>query len=103
MFRIDYVRTMPYITCHPSLYHYRVGPKDKFLILSLDGLYQYLTNEEAVTQVEMFLSTSPDGDPAQHLIEELLFRAADKAGQYLLPCVAATVTLNNTVTVIDLV
>ncbi|KAF3334608.1 putative protein phosphatase 2C 4 [Carex littledalei] len=83
MFRIDYVGTAPYITCHPSLYHYRVGPKDKFLILSSDGLYQYLTNEEAVTQVEMFLSTSPDGDPAQHLIEELLFRAADKAGMEL--------------------
>lgn len=106
MFRIDYVGTAPYITCHPSLYHYRVGPKDKFLILSSDGLYQYLTNEEAVAQVEMFLSTSPDGDPAQHLIEELLFRAAEKAGQLyviLLPCVAATVTVNNTVTVIDLV
>jgi Protein phosphatase 2C len=80
MFRIDYVGAAPYISCHPSLYHYRVGPKDKFLILSSDGLYQYLTNEEAVTQVEMFLSTSPDGDPAQHLIEELLFRAAAKAG-----------------------
>ncbi|KAJ3704553.1 hypothetical protein LUZ61_008258 [Rhynchospora tenuis] len=80
MFRIEYVGTAPYITCHPSLYHYRVGPKDRFLILSSDGLYQYLTNEEAVAQVEMFLSTSPDGDPAQHLVEEILFRAAAKAG-----------------------
>ncbi|KAJ4821733.1 Protein phosphatase 2C family protein [Rhynchospora pubera] len=80
MFRIEYVGTAPYISCHPSLYHYRVGPKDRFLILSSDGLYQYLTNEEAVAQVEMFLSTSPDGDPAQHLVEEILFRAAAKAG-----------------------
>ncbi|KAK9126948.1 hypothetical protein Scep_015794 [Stephania cephalantha] len=56
------------------------GPKDRFLILSSDGLYQYFTNEEAVSQVELFIATSPEGDPAQHLVEEVLFRAAKKAG-----------------------
>ncbi|XP_043698536.1 probable protein phosphatase 2C 23 [Telopea speciosissima] len=80
MFRIDYIGTSPYITCCPSLHHQRLGHKDRFLILSSDGLYQYFTNEEAVSQVELFLSLSPDGDPAQHLVEEVLFRAAKKAG-----------------------
>ncbi|XP_072974917.1 probable protein phosphatase 2C 4 [Typha angustifolia] len=80
MFRIDYVGTSPYITCNPSLYHHKLGPKDRFLILSSDGLYQYFTNEEAVAQVEMFITTNPEGDPAQHLVEEVLFRAAEKAG-----------------------
>ncbi|XP_043691654.1 probable protein phosphatase 2C 4 [Telopea speciosissima] len=80
MFRIDYVGTSPYITCCPSLHHHRLGPKDRFLILSSDGLYQYFTNEEAVSQVELFISFSPEGDPAQHLVEEVLFRAAKKAG-----------------------
>ncbi|KAI3995842.1 hypothetical protein MKX01_020377 [Papaver californicum] len=80
MFRIDYVGTSPYITCFPFLYHHRLGPKDRFLILSSDGLYQYFTNEEAVSEVELFIATSPEGDPAQHLIEEVLFRAAKKAG-----------------------
>ncbi|KAL3536398.1 hypothetical protein ACH5RR_004859 [Cinchona calisaya] len=80
MFRIDYVGTLPYITCLPSLYHHRLGPKDRFLILSSDGLYQYLTNEEVVSEVEMFMSSFPEGDPAQHLVEEVLFRAAKKAG-----------------------
>ncbi|XP_042475294.1 probable protein phosphatase 2C 23 [Macadamia integrifolia] len=80
MFRIDYIGTSPYITCFPSLHHQRLGPKDRFLVLSSDGLYQYFTNEEAVFQVELFLSLSPDGDPAQYLIEEVLFRAAKKAG-----------------------
>lgn len=80
MFRIDYVGTSPYITCSPSLYHHRLGPKDRFLILSSDGLYQYLTNEEAVNEVEMFMTSFPEGDPAQHLVEEVLFRAAKKAG-----------------------
>ncbi|CAL5352989.1 probable protein phosphatase 2C 23 isoform X2 [Camellia sinensis] len=80
VFRIDYVGTSPYITCLPNLYHHRLGPRDRFLILSSDGLYQYFTNEEAVSEVELFIAWSPEGDPAQHLVEELLFRAAKKAG-----------------------
>ncbi|GAB4824395.1 Probable protein phosphatase 2C 4 [Ancistrocladus abbreviatus] len=80
MFRIDYVGASPYINCIPSLCHHRLGPKDRFLILSSDGLYQYFTNEEAVSEVELFISLSPEGDPAQHLVEEVLFRAAKKAG-----------------------
>ncbi|XP_044506680.1 probable protein phosphatase 2C 23 [Mangifera indica] len=80
MFRIDYKGTSPYITCLPSLHHQKLGPKDRFLILSSDGLYQYFTNEEAVSEVELFITLQPEGDPAQHLVEELLFRAAKKAG-----------------------
>ncbi|XP_010557274.1 PREDICTED: probable protein phosphatase 2C 23 [Tarenaya hassleriana] len=80
MFRIDYIGTSPYINCLPSLCHHRLGPKDRFLILSSDGLYQYFTNDEAVSEVELFITLQPEGDPAQHLVEELLFRAAKKAG-----------------------
>lgn len=80
VFRIDYMGCSPYINCIPSLYHHQLGPRDRFLILSSDGLYEYFTNEEAVSEVEHFLSWSPEGDPAQHLVEELLFRAAKKAG-----------------------
>lgn len=81
MFQIDYKGTSPYINCLPSLYHHRLGSKDRFLILSSDGLYQYFTNEEAVSEVELFIALQPEGDPAQHLIQELLFRAAKKAGK----------------------
>uniref|UniRef100_A0A0C9RWI0 TSA: Wollemia nobilis Ref_Wollemi_Transcript_8630_2293 transcribed RNA sequence n=1 Tax=Wollemia nobilis TaxID=56998 RepID=A0A0C9RWI0_9CONI len=80
MFRIDYVGSAPYITCTPALYHHRLGPEDHFLILSSDGLYQYFTNEEVVNHVEWFMSAVPGGDPAQHLVEEVLLRAAKKAG-----------------------
>ncbi|KAG6541692.1 hypothetical protein Mapa_016957 [Marchantia paleacea] len=80
MFRVDFIGTAPYITCTPALYHHRLGPQDQFLVLSSDGLYQYLSNEEVVSHVEWFMEKFPDGDPAQHLIEELLFRAAKKAG-----------------------
>uniref|UniRef100_A0A803L3J2 protein-serine/threonine phosphatase n=1 Tax=Chenopodium quinoa TaxID=63459 RepID=A0A803L3J2_CHEQI len=80
MFRIDYIGSSPYLTCSPSLHHHKVSPRDRFLILSSDGLYQYFTNEEAVSEVELFMASTPEGDPAQHLIEEVLFRAAKKAG-----------------------
>ncbi|KAG8644464.1 probable protein phosphatase 2C 4 isoform X2 [Manihot esculenta] len=79
-FRIDYIGNSPYINCLPYLCHHRLGPKDRFLILSSDGLYQYFTNEEAINEVELFIALQPEGDPAQHLIEEVLFRAANKAG-----------------------
>ncbi|RDX82540.1 Protein phosphatase 2C 29, partial [Mucuna pruriens] len=80
MFRNEYIGTAPYISCCPSLRHHRLCPRDQFLILSSDGLYQYLSNQEVVSQVESFMEKFPDGDPAQHLIEELLLRAAKKAG-----------------------
>ncbi|KAG9150455.1 hypothetical protein Leryth_010842 [Lithospermum erythrorhizon] len=80
MFRNEFIGTTPYISWLPSLCHHRLCPRDQFLVLSSDGLYQYLTNEEVVSLIENFLEKYPDGDPAQHLIEELLLRAAKKAG-----------------------
>jgi hypothetical protein len=80
MFRNEYIGTEPYISCLPSLRHHRLCPGDQFLVLSSDGLYQYLSNQEVVSHVESFMEKFPDGDPAQHLIEELLNRAAQKAG-----------------------
>ena len=74
--------TDPYVTCAPSLCHHRiVGSQDKFLVLSSDGLYQFFTNKEVVDQVEAFTAAEPDGDPAQHLVGELVHRAARKAGK----------------------
>ncbi|XP_027360909.1 protein phosphatase 2C 29-like [Abrus precatorius] len=83
MFRNEYIGTAPYVSCCPSLRHHRLCQRDRFLILSSDGLYQYLSNQEVVSQVESFMKKFPDGDPAQHLIEELLLRAAKKAGMDL--------------------
>ncbi|KAF2316321.1 hypothetical protein GH714_041662 [Hevea brasiliensis] len=80
MFRNEYIGTAPYISCMPSLCHHRLCPRDQFVVLSSDGLYQYLTNQEVVSHIESFMEKFPDGDPAQHLIEEILSRAAKKAG-----------------------
>ncbi|MCO5561881.1 hypothetical protein L7F22_015506 [Adiantum nelumboides] len=38
MFQIDYVGSDPYVTCAPALCHHRLGPNDRFLVLSSDGM-----------------------------------------------------------------
>ncbi|XXG84750.1 hypothetical protein AAC387_Pa10g2203 [Persea americana] len=80
MFRIDYIGTSSYVSCIPSVLHHRLFSNDRFLVLSSDGLYQYFTNEEVVSHVAWFMENVPEGDPAQYLIAELLFRAAKKNG-----------------------
>ncbi|XVF22226.1 hypothetical protein REPUB_Repub12eG0155300 [Reevesia pubescens] len=80
MFRIDYVGNAPYLSCIPSVVHHRLSSSDRFLVLSSDGLYQYFSNEEVVGHVTWFMENVPEGDPAQYLVAELLFRAAKKNG-----------------------
>ncbi|KAL9687822.1 hypothetical protein QQ045_032229 [Rhodiola kirilowii] len=41
-------------------------------------LKQHLTNQEVVSHVDRFMKKSPEGDPAQHLIEELMSPVAKK-------------------------
>ena len=81
VFRVNYVGTSPYITCRPYLRHHRLGSRDKFMILSSDGLYDYFTNDEVVAQVEAFTARHPDEDPAKYLSHEILLRAANQAGE----------------------
>ena len=38
----------PYVTHLPNIYKYKIKLKDKFLIIACDGLYETLTNQEAV-------------------------------------------------------
>ncbi|KAF2315087.1 hypothetical protein GH714_038133 [Hevea brasiliensis] len=80
IFRINYVGTNPYVSCIPSVVHHRLSSSDRFLVLSSDGLYQYFSNEDVVAHVTWFMENVPEGDPAQYLIAELLFRAAKKNG-----------------------
>ncbi|KAJ3676415.1 hypothetical protein LUZ60_003827 [Juncus effusus] len=81
--KVDYVGTSPYISCNPYLRHHKLGPKDRFIILSSDGLYDHFRNDEVVAHVELFTHAYPDADPAHHLVEQILRSAAIKAGKDL--------------------
>lgn len=102
MFRNEYIGDAPYISCIPSLCHHKLTSRDQFLVLSSDGLYQYLSNEEVVLHVENFMERFPEGDPAQSLIEELLSRAAKKAGKHCLSCLSFH-TMSAHISVLDFI
>lgn len=43
--------TPPYLTARPDIYHHRLTPKDKFLIVASDGLWDMMTPLQAVKLV----------------------------------------------------
>ena len=46
-----YYRSPPYITAEPVVTHHQLKNEDKFMIIASDGLWERLTNEEAVKVV----------------------------------------------------
>jgi len=68
-----YTYTEPFTTCH------MVSESDLFVVLGSDGLFDFLPNQEVVELVYRFIKSNPDGDPAKHLIEKILPRAAENA------------------------
>lgn len=48
-------KTPPYLTAKPVITHHHLQPHDKFLIIATDGLWDVLSNEQAVGLVANFL------------------------------------------------
>ncbi|KAJ4824548.1 hypothetical protein Tsubulata_027482 [Turnera subulata] len=69
-----YIYSDPFTACHS------VSENDQFVVLASDGLFDFFTNDEVVLLVHQFIQQNPSGDPAKHLIEQLVHRAADNAG-----------------------
>ncbi|CAL9180082.1 unnamed protein product [Musa hybrid cultivar] len=70
----------PYISTEPSVSVHRLSEGDRFVILASDGLFDFLSNEEVVKLVSSYILSSPTGDPAKFLVEQLLSKAAKMAG-----------------------
>lgn len=70
----------PYISTEPSVCVHRLSEGDRFVILASDGLFDFLSNEEVVKLVSSYILSSPTGDPAKFLVEQLLSKAAKMAG-----------------------
>ena len=51
---INSVRTPPYLTAEPEVFHYNLGKNDQFIILASDGLWDMLSNEEVVELVAAY-------------------------------------------------
>lgn len=70
----------PYISTQPSLNIHRISKDDQFVVVASDGLFDFFSDEEVVKIVCSFIITSPSSNPAKFLVEQLMSRAAKRAG-----------------------
>ncbi|KAI4386325.1 hypothetical protein MLD38_004266 [Melastoma candidum] len=78
--RIQNLCSPPYVYSTPFSMSHRMSENDRYIVLGSDGLFDFFTNDEAVQLVHGFIQTHPVGDPAKHLVEQLVQRAARTAG-----------------------
>ncbi|KAE8670358.1 putative protein phosphatase 2C 39 [Hibiscus syriacus] len=78
--RVRNLISPPYISTEPSLNVHKISRSDHFVIVGSDGLFDFFNNEEAVKLVHSYMSSTPSGDPAKFLVEQLVIKAARSAG-----------------------
>eukprot|EP00850_Spirogloea_muscicola_P009508 SM000053S17465 [mRNA] locus=s53:545738:548036:- [translate_table: standard] len=77
--RVRGLDSPPYVSSAPSVRAHRVTPADAFVVLGSDGLFDFFTDQQVVDHVAAFTAAHPHGDPARHMLEQLLVRAAEHA------------------------
>lgn len=80
--RVKNLYSPPYVYTNPHTLSHRVSEDDLFVVLGSDGLFDFFGNNEVVSIVSQFIQENPSGDPAKYLIEQLVVRAAEKAGNF---------------------
>lgn len=78
--RVRNLCSPPYVHTHPFTMIHEVSENDLFVVLGSDGLFDFFGNEEVVELVYQFIEENPLGDPAKHLVDQLVLRAAANAG-----------------------
>eukprot|EP01018_Ginkgo_biloba_P003618 Gb_24708 [translate_table: standard] len=78
--RVRNLSSPPYIRTEPSVNIHRVSEHDRFVVIGSDGLFDFFSNDEVVTLVDLYISDNPSGDPAKYILEQLVLRAAENAG-----------------------
>ncbi|KAG9138917.1 hypothetical protein Leryth_007547 [Lithospermum erythrorhizon] len=73
-FRIYEFFSKPLISPEPSIFIHKLNPRDQFLIFASDGLWEHLSNQEAVDIVHSY----PRNGIARRLVKEALKVAAKK-------------------------
>jgi pyruvate dehydrogenase phosphatase len=62
--------TPPYLTAEPVITTTKIERKGEFMILATDGLWDYVSNEQAVKLVEMWLKAKKDGSLGKRIVRE---------------------------------
>ncbi|GAB4847588.1 hypothetical protein Ancab_026650 [Ancistrocladus abbreviatus] len=73
-FRLREPFKRPILSCEPSVSAHELQPQDKFLIFASDGLWEHLSNQEAVDIVQ----SNPRNGSARRLVKAALQEAAKK-------------------------
>ncbi|XP_047982480.1 probable protein phosphatase 2C 38 [Salvia hispanica] len=73
-FRLPRRFSKPILSAEPSVLIHRLNPEDQFLIFASDGLWEHLSNQEAVDIV----ASNPRNGIARRLVECALRKAAKK-------------------------
>ncbi|CAM9000646.1 unnamed protein product [Rhodiola kirilowii] len=73
-FRLPEPMHMPYMSANPTVISHQLHPNDSFVIFASDGLWEHLSNEQAVEIVH----THPHAGSAKRLIKAALQEAAKK-------------------------
>lgn len=68
--------TPPYITALPEIRQQALTSQDKFVIIGTDGLWDYLSNEEAVEIVQKQINQGNKAKASSALVEKTLEKAA---------------------------
>lgn len=75
-FRLPTPLVASVLTCEPYVATHRISPLDSFIIFASDGLWEHVTNQEAVDIVH----TYPRAGIARRLVKLAMIRAAKKRG-----------------------
>jgi pyruvate dehydrogenase phosphatase len=67
--------TPPYVLHRPDIYHLKLDPSDKFVILATDGVWDFLSDEQAVNIVK---SSASAAEASQAIVEAVLQTAASE-------------------------
>uniref|UniRef100_A0A7N0T1X6 protein-serine/threonine phosphatase n=1 Tax=Kalanchoe fedtschenkoi TaxID=63787 RepID=A0A7N0T1X6_KALFE len=73
-FRLPQPMHMPYMSANPTILTHQIHPNDSFVIFASDGLWEHLSNEQAVEIVH----DHPPAGSAKRLIKAALQEAARK-------------------------
>jgi len=64
--------SLPYITYLPQIYKYKVAPTDKFIIFACDGLWDVLSNQDAVEYINELKLKKYKGNYSKKLAERAI-------------------------------
>lgn len=82
IFQVSYIGEKEYVTSTPHLCHHSVKAEDKWVVLSSDGLYQFMGLQDVGARLAWAELSEPLSQPTEFLAREALLRVAEQAGEF---------------------